>query len=310
MYWRILTRGDLPTPIRRAGTVWAAAALLLCAGTPVLFLVHTWFTERSVSSNLQQRLTSEQTNLLSTEEGRINTAVAKLSESPELTSNQFAIGDPLLLATVQRLAVSEQLPYLVLLDKDLKVLARSQPVAAFGDTWPVSLTGVVTGNASGLALSERGTPLLLSSHSVKFGATEHVFTLVGGIQIDQNFLSTRSKELKAPLFLTSDEGVIALAAPEGNALNALSSQSIDTFLAQRTGKSGSFSLASDTKRYQVQTLPLTSADGHVVATLGTAELDTSTDFRLRLDLIVMIGLAVLVLALPAIAWRRREEVAV
>lgn len=306
IFWRLLSSHDLPARLRRGGTVWAAASLLLCAGTPSLFLIHTWFTEQSINNQMQHRLTSERDRLAHDEISRVGTSLTKLSTSPELLASTFKAGDPLLLALVQRMSVQEQIPYLVLLDTSGKVLARSQPVAAFGDTWPVTLTDFATGKASGLTLSERNVPVVLVAQGLTIGQSSNAYILVGGSQIDQTYLSTRSTALHAVLFTTSPEGITALAAPEGNAVNALSAKSVDEFLSARWDKAGNFSVASSEKRYLISTLPLIGEDGKTIGTLGTAMQDTSTDFRLRLDLIVMIALAVFVLALPALAWRKKE----
>lgn len=305
-YWRLLNHSDLPLALRRGGTMWATAALLLCAGTPSLFLIHTWFIEQRINHTLETRLNSEQQYLVQNEQARITNAVAALAKSSELTADIIKVGNPSLVALVQRMSVQEQLPYLLVLDSKEVVLARSQPVAAFGDTWPVTLNGISTGTASGLALSERDVPLVLSAYPIKVGEVENAFTLVGGSKIDRTYLAGRSSALQATLFLTSDHGLTAIVAPEGNVLNALSSASVDTFLADHTGKVGSFSVASGTKRYLIRTQPLISSNGAVVGTLGTAAEDTSTDFRLRVDLIAMVALAALVLVLPALAWRKKE----
>jgi hypothetical protein len=148
-------------------------------------------------------------------------------------------------------------------------------------------------------------PILIGTHSITQGGKE--FTLVGGVQVDQSYLSERSAKLKAPLFLINGQGITALAAPEGNALNALSASSVDAFLANRAGLSGSFSLASGTRRYIGQTLPLSDANGSTVGTLGIAQEDTSSDFRIRLDLVLMIIFAIGILALPTFVWKRKEE---
>ncbi len=303
-YWRLLTKGTLPRKIQHAGTLWALASLLLSAGTPTLFLIHTWVTEQKATSSLETTLETERSVLLTTEQDRLTKSVTTLSTSPEFANLEIGVGNPLLIATLQRLAVEERVSYLTLLGKSNVVLARTQPAAAFGDTWPVSIPGLDTGTTTGLSLSERAIPLVVSTHPLKIGDTS--YTLVAGTQIDQSYLTTRIAGSAYPLFLLSSRGITALAASEGKALNALSGTSIDTFLAAHAGKAGTFTVASSGVRYLVRTLPLSNANGDVIVTMGAAYVDSETGIRLRFDLVAMIIVALAVICLPALLVRKRK----
>ncbi|HSI20962.1 MAG TPA: hypothetical protein VLA04_04690 [Verrucomicrobiae bacterium] len=304
LFWRLLTRQGMPRGIRRAGTVWATASLLLSAGTPALFLFHTYFSEQRANTAIENYLIAERTHLLTAEQERVTGAVTTLSTSPQFSGVELSPGNPVLISLLQQMSVTERISYLVLISKsDKKVLARTQPAAAFGDTWPVDLSDITTGTASGITLSERAIPLVVSAHPLK---DNDLYALVGGIQVDQTYLTTRVAGSKYPLFISSNRGITALAGSDGNILNALSSQSIDTYLADRTGKAGAFTLASNKKKYLVRTLPVMSGDTAVI-TLGAAHEDAGIGMRLRLDLVLMVAVAILILVLPALLWRKKEE---
>jgi hypothetical protein len=259
---------------------------------------------------MQAYLAQERDRLTGTEQANLTAIVTKLVAEPDLVNVEKVPGNTALAAILQRMAIQERLPYLAVLGSGNTVLARTQPTAAFGDVWPVILPGISTGTASGLAHSEKDLPILISAKPIDDSTTQSPATLLIGIQLDQNYLTERVKESPYPLFFFDDRGITALAALNGTALNALSSEKVDSLFKERAGKSGSLSITDGKGKFMVKTLPITGPSGTIITTIGAAYQDTNTDMRLRLDLVIMFCISALVIAGTMLKWRRtpsREE---
>lgn len=307
VFWRLLHKEQFTKRIRWVATMWAVAVLMVAAGTPTLFLIHSWHAEQRANALLDAALAAERERLVSgTELNRVSASVAALSQSAELGALEPSPGNPQLIALLQRMAVDERLSYLTLLNGGGTVLARTQPASSFGDRWPVDLPGLGSGIANGITSSERGVPLVLAARTVQVGEASGT-VLVGGTLLDQNYLTARAADTRYPLFLFGAEGITALAAQDGLALSTLSSSSVDAYLQEKAGKAVGFSTGTNSERFLIRTLPLFNSDGRVITTLGMAYRDSAVTQRLRLDLVIMTTLGLLLLAIPLLGVLRQRK---
>lgn len=299
LVWRLLGRTNSRT-LKTLGARWFTALLLLCAGTPTLYLLHSAWTEKQVVDRMDTLLAQEITRFTQTEKARIGDKIGTLAAKPQWDTR--TVNNSQMLATLQQTAFIEGISYLLLLTPEGKVVARTQPAGAAGDQWPVKLP--ISETSGGITLSERSQPLAISLKATMDGGT-----LVAGQVLDQNYVSTRFTETSQPLFILEKTGITG-AVGGGIALNAVTAASVDAYLAKSWDHNQTARVQADGKGFLVRTRVVVGSDGSGLASLGTISMDSNPDQRLRLDLLFMIAIVVLYITIPTFLHQRRESNAI
>jgi hypothetical protein len=293
-YWTVALRslGKIPA---RAARLWWISAVVLCSGAPALYVAHTAYDAARLTRELTTKLQQAEASLVTDELNRLLPAANRLVADPTLQLVLPAAGDASLTAALVRAAVIEQVPYLVVLDGEGKVIARTQPLGAAGEQWPLATPGDGT-----LQRNERGVPTVMLSTALQ-GSAEG--TLVTGVPLTQSRLAALGQETSNAFFTLTEAGITSAAATDGKSLTVITSTATEELLLHPNWQRGSVWIRHEGSRYLVGTRTLSTASGRAVVALGSMVEDSSSQRRLLID---TASLLILVLLSIALTHRRTK----
>jgi hypothetical protein len=308
-FGRLVFKAERTRPLRMAATVWCVSALILAGGIPTYHILSGWNRERDAKASAAQRLSAEYQHLITTEQQRVTTAVQRLSTSDEWKSIELTVDNrQQVVPLLHRMAVQENLPYLVVVTPGDTVLARTQPSTAWGDRWPVNLKGIHEGAVDGIVASEQHLPLVASARPI-IGEKGSGYILVGAQPVNQNYLVSRLVGTEGSgLFVASTRGVSLTATGDGALLNVMSLSDLEKRLSDDTVAT-SFSLSANGKRYWVHTTSLLSGSVHTPLMLGmvTAATPPTNPGPSSFEYILLGAVVLGLILLPRILWRKKKK---